>query len=684
MRRPTSAGTALVMISGLALALTTPIESPAFAADDEVIAEWAFEFSVVQTYADSPTDTEIEAADYSATPGGAMTWSGSYIKHLEQDAGELCGTDVYHEAGTGVGSGLVVQGAGGFSPSAFGLDDSQVWTAVVPAPDGVFPTSYSSANACAAVSGESAKVPRIGPVFLPGSLEDLRALPLGTVLQGSYTATDAYGPGPLVVTYTATKGLESDADADGDGVSDDLDQCPGTPLGTSVDAVGCTVDSDGDGVSDDQDQCAGTPPGTVVDVNGCPIETDADGDGVPDGQDQCAATPLGAVVDASGCSIDSDFDGVPDGLDQCGATPAGIGVDAIGCPIDSDGDGVTDDLDVCSGTPPGIPVDEAGCSGGADDCIGVVESRGYTVAHYDADMNVLAAPDPDFFDWDLSTNWCVSNDRVYVATVDSLGSVTVDPLVATALELAGFTFQHDPDDEAAYEISNGGTTTGSVTASTDFEVCGNPAQVLLGLVGGKLGEEFIKVAGRIMGRMPNAGDAAAWMDSMVTRLDAGTLDVDAKLLDWLTRATDPKRMGRVADVPIASALWEKVSDVIRSRQSDISLAVTGTDATNSLHEIADTGFRRFLDVYGDGETILVPRRSQAEARAFWNQTVEETALEMADFILGKIEALNMCGTVWRPVVTIYLPQAGESFDDQGQIDASIFDIKGRITVDTRN
>lgn len=62
-------------------------------------------------------------------------------------------------------------------------------------------------------------------------------------------------------------------DSDGDGVTDDLDRCPNTPLGTPVDSRGCPipVDSDGDGVPDDRDQCPNTPAGTEVDANGCPI-----------------------------------------------------------------------------------------------------------------------------------------------------------------------------------------------------------------------------------------------------------------------------------------------------------------------------------------------------------------------------------------------------------------------------
>jgi OOP family OmpA-OmpF porin len=89
-------------------------------------------------------------------------------------------------------------------------------------------------------------------------------------------------------------------------------------------------DSDGDGVFDDLDRCPGTPKGATVDANGCP--TDSDGDGVYDGLDRCPGTPKGATVDAKGCPMDSDGDGVYDGLDRCPDTPAGTKVDANGCP----------------------------------------------------------------------------------------------------------------------------------------------------------------------------------------------------------------------------------------------------------------------------------------------------------------------------------------------------------------
>ncbi|MCK0192892.1 thrombospondin type 3 repeat-containing protein [Arenibacter sp. F20364] len=61
-------------------------------------------------------------------------------------------------------------------------------------------------------------------------------------------------------------------DSDGDTVNDELDQCPNTPTGETVDAQGCSgsqKDSDSDGVTDDIDLCPGTQSGETVDSNGC-------------------------------------------------------------------------------------------------------------------------------------------------------------------------------------------------------------------------------------------------------------------------------------------------------------------------------------------------------------------------------------------------------------------------------
>jgi OOP family OmpA-OmpF porin len=120
-------------------------------------------------------------------------------------------------------------------------------------------------------------------------------------------------------------------DSDGDGVYDDMDKCPDTPRGVSVDGTGCPEDGDGDGVYDDMDKCPDTPRGVSVDSAGCP--EDSDGDGVYDYMDRCPHTPAGLTVDSAGCPKDSDGDGVYDDMDKCPDTLMGIKVDEDGCPV---------------------------------------------------------------------------------------------------------------------------------------------------------------------------------------------------------------------------------------------------------------------------------------------------------------------------------------------------------------
>ncbi len=123
---------------------------------------------------------------------------------------------------------------------------------------------------------------------------------------------------------------EEEGDDDRDGVLNNKDECPGTPAGVEVDAVGCPLDSDGDGIPDYRDNCPNTPEGVAVGPEGCPL--DSDGDGVPDYLDTCPGTAAGIAVDESGCPLDSDGDGVPDYQDKCPGTMAGSAVDADGCP----------------------------------------------------------------------------------------------------------------------------------------------------------------------------------------------------------------------------------------------------------------------------------------------------------------------------------------------------------------
>ena len=155
----------------------------------------------------------------------------------------------------------------------------------------------------------------------------------------------------------ARRGLSSD-----DGIGRAVDYVAGLGFQYSWGGKARVLDSDGDGVNDDLDQCPGTPAGTPVDANGCPLPQDDDGDGVTNDVDKCPNTPAGARVDATGCELDSDGDGVGDGRDQCPNTPAGAKVDERGCELDSDGDGVVDSQDKCPDTPKGDRVDAIGCS----------------------------------------------------------------------------------------------------------------------------------------------------------------------------------------------------------------------------------------------------------------------------------------------------------------------------------
>ncbi|MDA8759197.1 thrombospondin type 3 repeat-containing protein [Candidatus Poseidonia alphae] len=164
---------------------------------------------------------------------------------------------------------------------------------------------------------------------------------------------------------------QSEYDDDADDVWDDVDLCPLTPTGETVDADGCSpsqLDDDGDGVMNNLDLCALTPIGETVDVDGCSqSQLDDDGDGVMNNLDLCALTPAGETVDTDGCSqsqLDDDGDGVMNNLDLCALTPAGETVDANGCSqsqLDDDNDGIMNDVDQCLNTSSGSNVDATGC-----------------------------------------------------------------------------------------------------------------------------------------------------------------------------------------------------------------------------------------------------------------------------------------------------------------------------------
>ena len=104
-------------------------------------------------------------------------------------------------------------------------------------------------------------------------------------------------------------GNKCDPDDDNDGILDEIDNCrlSANPdqKDTNEDGIGDVCeDTDADGVTDDIDQCPDTPSGATVDANGCAdSQKDTDNDGVTDDIDQCPDTPSGASVDANGCEL---------------------------------------------------------------------------------------------------------------------------------------------------------------------------------------------------------------------------------------------------------------------------------------------------------------------------------------------------------------------------------------------
>lgn len=75
------------------------------------------------------------------------------------------------------------------------------------------------------------------------------------------------------------------------------------------------IDTDGDGVSDSVDQCPGTPVGTRVQPNGCPpgVAPDFDNDGVPDVSDNCPAVRNPSQADSDGDGAGDVCDSQPNG-----------------------------------------------------------------------------------------------------------------------------------------------------------------------------------------------------------------------------------------------------------------------------------------------------------------------------------------------------------------------------------
>ncbi|MCY7358857.1 MAG: thrombospondin type 3 repeat-containing protein [Rudanella sp.] len=155
-------------------------------------------------------------------------------------------------------------------------------------------------------------------------------------------------------------------DEDGDGVTDEQDRCPGTPLGTPVNAYGCpktrttcdysttsvTLNSLGGTGNGTVRYALADSVGTIVQVSATPmfggltgshtymalaISHDGSVTGLTVGQSLSAVSAncydwSDALVIRVCVGNDEDVDGVIDLLDRCPGTPGGTPVNAYGCP----------------------------------------------------------------------------------------------------------------------------------------------------------------------------------------------------------------------------------------------------------------------------------------------------------------------------------------------------------------
>jgi len=159
------------------------------------------------------------------------------------------------------------------------------------------------------------------------------------------TARDAAGNESSATLTVTRECVRWYADADGDGYGDAsnwVEACV-PPAGyvlnsTDPNDADATVypgaappDTDGDGVPDDMDQCPGTPAGTEVNAQGCPLSqeepplaNDRDGDGMADEADGCPDDPDKVEPGSCGCGQpDTPRCSQPAPRGLCGAGMAG-------------------------------------------------------------------------------------------------------------------------------------------------------------------------------------------------------------------------------------------------------------------------------------------------------------------------------------------------------------------------
>ncbi|WP_406714365.1 Rib/alpha-like domain-containing protein [Trueperella pyogenes] len=245
--------------------------------------------------------------------------------------------------------------------------------------------------------------PVVVPVDNPGQATDLVCTATG-LADGLEIAYDA-DKGACVITGTPTAPIDGDYTVTVTGKAPDGDKGKVSESGTGKITVTKPEapepgDKDGDKVTDDKDQCPGTPEGVTVDENGCSaaqLFEPAYADSSVEAGKSATVSPTFTKKDTEG-AVDAPEgttfalgEGAPDwakidpntgeitftpGADVAAGDvqvpvvvtyPDNGGTDAVNAKVtvtvtDTDGDKVPDGKDQCPGTPAGVTVDTNGCA----------------------------------------------------------------------------------------------------------------------------------------------------------------------------------------------------------------------------------------------------------------------------------------------------------------------------------
>lgn len=255
------------------------------------------------------------------------------------------------------------------------------------------------------------------------------------IVEIGYTPVDDQeNPGTVSEETTATvtePEAENPGDSDGDGVTDDVDQCPNTPLGAARDGDGCAIPPSL-GELDKIIGEVGQPiePVTVpVDNWGKATDIVCVAEGLPDGLSIYYVETMSGDGSVWGECVISGIPRVPadnvpvtvivEYVSDAGENPTPVSKKTIATitdhpdaePGDSDGDDVPDDVDQCPGTPADAVVDVDGCS--VDPTIGTIDAISGQIG-YEIDPIVVPINNPGL----VEINQCSAEGLPAGLTID--------------------------------------------------------------------------------------------------------------------------------------------------------------------------------------------------------------------------------------------------------------------------